>query len=28
MSRMQYPRPRPGMRTSGLNFKTEHCDLL
>ena len=28
MRRVQYPRPRPGMRTGGLNFKTEHCDLL
>jgi hypothetical protein len=24
MNGMQDPRPRPGMRTGGLNFKTEH----
>jgi hypothetical protein len=24
VSGMQNPRPRPGMRTGGLNFKTEH----
>jgi len=28
MRRVQNPRPRPGMRTSSLDFKTEHCELL
>ena len=28
MRRVQNPRPRPRMRTSGLDFEAEHWDLL